>query len=283
MAVRKDTLFEQFLAPIVRLLIDEPALQRFHESTDWVAVYDRFSRPDLSYPDYYRDQNYHGIAGGYLNPGAAVSYDPITQYVLFPQETLLRQTLVSKIQGQPRRMLDLGCGTGSTTLLLKQAFPQTEVIGLDLSPYMLFMGDRKATAAGLEIQFIQGDATQTGFPSASFDVVTATLLFHETPPEAAAKILREAFRLLTPGGQILILDGNQQTLRQTNWLTQVFEEPYIHAYADGSLDAWLARAGFQQVKTEDQWWINQISSGLKPLSLANLSTAEDEDLQFALA
>ena len=285
MAVRKDTIFERFLAPVIRLLIDEPALQRFYETTDWQAASDRFQRDDLSYPAYYINQNYHGIEGGYLAPGAAVSYDPITQYVVLPNETLIRQGLVDRVQGQPRRILDLGCGTGSTTLLLKQAFPQAEVIGLDLSPYMLFMGDRKAQQAGLTIQFLHGNAEQTGFADAAFDVVTASLLFHEVPPTVAQAILREANRLLSVGGQVLILDGNQQTLRQTSWLNNVFEEPYIHAYAAGSVDAWMGAAGFRAVQTEDQWWLNQITRGVKPLpnqdfeplEAANPTVAQKED------
>jgi len=58
------------------------------------------------------------------------------------------------------RILDLGCGTGSTTLL-KQAFPQAEVIGLDLSPYMLVRAEHKAKAAGLDIHWRHGNAEQT--------------------------------------------------------------------------------------------------------------------------
>ncbi len=91
----------------------------------------------MAIPPYYSSQNFHGVKRGYLNPSAAVSYDPITQYVLVPGETVVRQALIDAIQVQPRRILDLGCGTGSTTLMLKQAFPQAEVLGLDLSPYML--------------------------------------------------------------------------------------------------------------------------------------------------
>lgn len=200
MVVRKDTIFEQFLAPIVRLFIDHSGLQRFYESTDWQQIRDRYERPDLVYPSYYTAHNFHGIEGGYLAPGAAVSYDPITQFVIVPNETLIRQSLVDKIQGQPRRMLDLGCGTGSTTVLLKKAFPQAEVIGIDLSPYMLYMADRKAKEVGLEIQFLHADAARTGWPDATFDLVTASLLFHETPPSVTQQILGEAYRLLTAGG-----------------------------------------------------------------------------------
>lgn len=267
MAVRKDTLFERFLAPIVsNFLIDREALQHYQQSKDWEREGDRFRRPDLEYPAYYRNSAFHGIENGYLTSSAAVTYDPITQYAVPPNETWVRQELVQRVRVQPRRILDLGCGTGSTTLLLKQAFPNAEVIGLDLSPYMLVVADEKAQKAGLEIQFIHGNAEQTGFPDASFDIVTASLLFHETPPAIAQAILQEAFRLLVTGGEVLILDGNQMTLRRLPWLMDIFEEPYIRAYAEGSVEAWMGTAGFGDVRKEDIWGIHQVVRGVKPIS-----------------
>ncbi len=290
MAVGKNSIYERFLAPVVRLLIDEEKLRSFYESVDWEQEGDRFRKPNLSYPSYYSSQNFHGIERGYLNSGAAVSYDPITQYALPPNETWVRQSLIDAIGGQPRRILDLGCGTGSTTLMLKQAFPQAEVIGLDLSPYMLVMADYKAKKAQLNIQFLHGNAEETGFPDASFDLVTASLLFHETPPPVSRTILRESFRLLKAGGEVLILDGNQKTIRQVDWLSDIFEEPYIRAYAGDSVDAWMGTAGFEAVQTQDVLWIHQLTRGIKPIPVQNpgsvstsrtatSSTADNEDLE----
>lgn len=267
MAVGQDTIWERFLQPVFRLLIDQEKQQQLYNSIDWQAQSDRFRCPDLSYPDYYKTQNFHGIEGGYLNPGAATSYDPVTQYVLPPNETWVRQGVIDAIQGRPRRILDLGCGTGSTTVMLKQAFPEAEVIGLDLSPYMLVMADQKAKTAGLTIQWCHGNAEETGFLDESFDAVTASLLFHETPPRVAKSILRESFRLVRAGGQVVILDGNQKTMRQVTWLTEVFEEPYIKAYAANSLDAWMGAAGFEAVQTQDWWGLNQVTQGMKPISV----------------
>lgn len=261
---QQNTLFERFLAPVFGLLIDREALKRYRDSKDWEAEADRFRQPSLHYPAYY-ERNFHGINKGYLSIDAAVTYDPVTQYVLPPNEDWVRRGLLERIRCQPRRILDLGCGTGSTTLLLKKAFPQAEVIGLDLSPYMLVVAADKAEQAKLDIQFRQGNAEQTGFPDASFDLVTASLLFHELPPLIACNVLQEAFRLLKPGGEALILDGNQSTLLQTDWLTQVFEEPYIKDYAAGSVDDWMTTAGFGEVSTEEVWWVNQVTRGLKPL------------------
>jgi len=273
---RQDTLWERFLSPVIRLFIDEEGLQRYAKSIDWQKEGDRLRRSDVTIPSYYSSQNFHGIENGYLNLGAAVSYDPITQHVLPPNETMVRQALIDSIQGKPRRILDLGCGTGSTTLMLKQAFPQAQVIGLDLSPYMLVRAEDKAKTASLDIQWHHGDAEKTGFPDASFDLVTASLLFHETPPAVSQAILRESFRLLTVGGEVLILDGNQKTLQHLEWLNNIFEEPYIRDFAAGSVDAWMGAAGFEAVQTQDFWLIHQVTRGVKPIPVEdtpNIQTA----------
>ncbi|WP_392530843.1 class I SAM-dependent methyltransferase [Nostoc sp. C117] len=270
MAVRQDTIWERFLSPVVRLFIDEDGLRHYADSIDWEKESDRFRRDDVIIPSYYSSQNFHGVTGGYLNSGAAVSYDPITQYVIPPNETIVRQALIDAIKVKPRRILDLGCGTGSTTLMLKQAFPQAEVIGLDLSPYMLVRAEHKAINAGLDIAWRHGNAEKTGLSDASFDLVTASLLFHETPDTVSLAILRESFRLLVTGGQVLILDGNQKTLRQLEWLNDLFEEPYIREYANASIDANMGAAGFEAVRTQDIWWINQVTSGIKPIVSENL-------------
>lgn len=262
---RQDTIWEVFLSPVVRFFINEEELKRYYQSIDWQQESDRFRRADITIPAYYSSQNFHGIEKGYLNPGAAVSYDPVTQYVLPPNETLVRQGLLDRIRVKPRRILDLGCGTGSTTLMLKQAFPQAQVIGLDLSPYMLVRAEDKANKAGLDIQLRHGNAEHTGFPDASFDLVTASLLFHETPPAVTQAILLECFRLLTVGGEVLILDGSQKTLRNLDWLNNIFEEPYIRDFAAGSVDAWMGKAGFEAVQTDEIWGIHQVTRGVKPL------------------
>ena len=265
MATGQDTLWEKFLQPIFGFLIDREALKELSEQIDWEAEGERLRDPNLSYPKYYSSQNFHGITGGYLNSGAAVTYDPVTKHALPPNEVWNREAVIKAIASSPQKIIDLGCGTGSTTIMIKRAFPNAEVIGLDLSPQMLVMSQYKAQQAGLDIHWQHGKAEATGFPDNEFDVVTASLLFHETPPEISLAILKEAYRLLKPGGQVIILDGHQKTLRNTTWLSDIFEEPYIREYAAGSVDAWLGKAGFERVLTEDVWWTNQLSTGVKSI------------------
>jgi ubiquinone/menaquinone biosynthesis C-methylase UbiE len=271
MAVRQDTLWEQFLSPLIQGMLDKEQMTRLRDRIDWAKAF-RLAETKVDedgqtlqfiYPDYYHTQNFHGIEGGYLTQTAAITYDPITQYVLPPYESWIRQQLIMGVYSEPRRILDLGCGTGSTTVLLKEAFPYAVVTGLDLSPYMLAVAEDKAQRLNLEIKWHHGKAESTQLRSASFDLVTASLLFHETPPKVTQEILAECWRLLAPGGQILILDGNQSTLRSLDWLNNVFEEPYIQTYAAGNLDDWLGNAGFKDVRTKNVYWLNQLTHGIK--------------------
>ncbi|MGB5633922.1 MAG: class I SAM-dependent methyltransferase [Waterburya sp.] len=266
MATGQDTLWEKFLQPIFGFLINSEELKELSDNIDWEVTSDRLRDPNLLYPEYYSSQNFHGIEGGYLTTGAAVTYDSVVKHALPPNEDWNREAVIKAITGSPLKILDLGCGTGSTTIMLKQTFPSSEVMGLDLSPQMLVMSEYKAQQAGLDISWVHGIAEATKFADDEFDVVTASLLFHEIPPSVSKAVLQEAYRLLKPGGQIIILDGHQKILRNTTWLTDIFEEPYIKEYAAGSIDAWLGKAGFSQVLTEDVWWTNQLSTGVKSIN-----------------
>ncbi|RUR85723.1 methyltransferase type 11 [Chlorogloeopsis fritschii PCC 6912] len=254
------------LKSIVRLLIGEDRLL-FYETIDWQHQSDRFRKPELVYPHYYSSQNFHGIENGYLNRVAAITYDPVAAFASPPNEAWIRQQLIAAIECQPTKILDLGCGTGSTTLMLKQAFPQAVAIGLDLSPYMLVVADYKARQAGLNIQWQHGLAENTGLEEVAFDLVTVSFLLHETPPKISQLILRECFRLIKPGGQVIVLDGNQKRLRHANWLIKIFKEPYSKAYAAESVDEWMRAAGFVSVQTEYVGWIDQLTRGTKAIAV----------------
>ncbi len=265
MSTKQNTLWESFLQPIFQLIIDPKPLKELSTKIDWETLASQFSQPNITYPNYYLNGKFHGIEAGYLTKDAAITYDPITQYVLPPNETWVRQELIETISGKPRRILDLGCGTGSTTLMLKQTFPEAEVTGLDLSPYMLVMAEYKAKQARLSVNWQHSKAETTGLKDGSFELVTASLLFNEIPTSVSKAILQECFRLLVPGGQVIILDGNQYTIRHSDWLTNVFEEPYMREYSQGSIDAWLGATGFEAIQTEHIWWIHQVTRGIKPI------------------
>lgn len=263
---------QKILQAGVRRLIGDQN-QHLYDSLDWAQACTAFQKKDPQYPDYYA-QDFHGIEGGYLTPVAAVTYDAVTAIASPPSEEALRQQLIQQVSGNPQHILDLGCGTGSTTIKLKQAFPTATVIGLDLSPYMLVMADYKAQAVGVKIEWEQGLAEATHLETGRFDVVTASMLFHELPPHQSRCVLREALRLCQPGGQVLTLDGNQNKLRRLDWLIQLFREPYSKVYAAESIEDWMQSLGYQTQPTRYVGWIHQINVGYKPQVLAANNRAE---------
>lgn len=265
MILSPNQILQLLFKSIIRFAIGKEKL-RLYEATNWEEEGDRFRKNELTYPQYYSSQNFHGIENGYLNPIAAITYDLVTAFASPPNETWIRQQLVAAIECQPKMILDLGCGTASMTLMLKQAYPQATVIGLDLSTHMLAIADHKARKAKLEIDLLHGLAESTGLKSADFDLVTVSFLLHETPVKISQLILQECFRLIKPGGELIVLDGSQKILRRADWLIKLFKEPYSKVYANGSVDNWMKMAGFDWVQTNYIGWISQLTRGVKSIS-----------------
>jgi SAM-dependent methyltransferase len=103
----------------------------------------------------------------------------------------------------PRRILDLGCTVGNSTLPWVEAFPEAEVHGIDVCAPVLRYAHARAESLGRRVHFSQQNAERTRFPDGHFDVVMSCLLVHETSRQALSRILKEAHRLLAPGGVML--------------------------------------------------------------------------------
>ncbi|WP_434443900.1 class I SAM-dependent methyltransferase [Lentzea sp. E54] len=102
---------------------------------------------------------------------------------------------------------DLGCGTGSLSVLLAEA--GHDVCGLDLSARMVKAARAKASAAGVAAAFATGDAAHLPYPEASFDVVLARHVLWALPDPAAALV--EWVSLLRPDGVLLLVEGRWST------------------------------------------------------------------------
>ena len=105
-------------------------------------------------------------------------------------------------------VLDLGCGTGA--LAQRLARQGGQVTGIDTSPAMLAQATRRVRAQGLESRVTLRELgiaeLDTAFGDASFDAVTATLLFSELSPDERDYALAQARRVLVPGGPLLVAD-----------------------------------------------------------------------------
>jgi SAM-dependent methyltransferase len=107
---------------------------------------------------------------------------------------------------KPRRILDLGCTVGHSTLPFKTAFPDAEVWGVDVAAAQLEYAHARAGALGLDVNFAQMNAEKTEFESGSFDLVVSHILLHETSTRAMPRIFDECQRLLSPGGLMIHAD-----------------------------------------------------------------------------
>ena len=145
----------------------------------------------------------------------AWAYDGLTQLLTVGQERRLRARTIALASLLPAaQVLDVGCGTGSLTLLAKQHVgPAGFVCGLDASPEMIQTAQRKARRAGVKVDFRLGVAEALPFPDGAFDVVLSSLMMHHLPDELKRAGLREINRVLRPGGRLVIVDARRPTGR----------------------------------------------------------------------
>ena len=132
-------------------------------------------------------------------------YDPLVR--LTTREDHFKRMLVEQAApGAGRRVLDLGCGTGTLAILVKRTQPYADVAGLDADPEMLERASSKAAEAGVEIEFDEGYSTALPYDDESVDLVLSTLFFHHLDPEPKRQTVEEIARVLRPGGRLHVAD-----------------------------------------------------------------------------
>ena len=232
-----------------------------------------------NYPDYYL-QNFHHQTDGYLSDHSASLYDlqveilfngtadPMRRRVLSP--LLAGLTAFSDRPASRIRVLDVATGTGRTLRQLRGALPKAQLIGLDLSSAYLRQANRWLSALPGELpQLVQGNGEAMPFAEASVQGVTCVFLLHELPPEARQQVLEEAFRVLEPGG-ILVLADSVQLADSPQFSTvmenfrRVFHEPYYRDYIGDAIDQRLNAVGFELLSAETHF-MTRIWSARKPV------------------
>ena len=110
--------------------------------------------------------------------------------------------------GKPENVLDVACGTGDVSFRLHELFPKARITGLDLSPGMLRIADRKLSDmdrnARDKITFIEGDSLDIPFADQTFDMVTVAYGVRNF--ERLEDGYREMRRVLKPGGVICVIE-----------------------------------------------------------------------------
>lgn len=138
-------------------------------------------------------------------------YDTLVNVLTLGQTIRLRRmTIDAALLQEGESVLDVGCGTGGVTIPSKNRVGRSgRAAGIDPSPEMISVARRKAARLRLMIDFRIGVIEALAFPDASFDAVTSSLMMHHLPPDLQKRGMAEIYRVLKPGGRLLIADTTQ--------------------------------------------------------------------------
>lgn len=159
---------------------------------------------------------------------------------------------------------DLGAGEGLVSQLL--AHRARQVWCIDNSPRMVEVGTELARKNGLaNLEYILGNLEQVPLPDAAVDLaILSQALHHARHPQRAVE---EAFRILRPGGQVLVLDLNEHAFEKAR---ELYADVWL-GFKESALHAFLKKAGFIKVEvtavakeTVDPHFETLLASGLKP-------------------
>lgn len=139
---------------------------------------------------------------------------------------LIAHTIAERAQGQPVRLLDLGCGSGAFSAAAVQQIPNLKIVAVDASAKSLLVG--KTLLGEEQIDWIESDITSpelfAKLGAQSFDVVFTGWTLHEIGSDQLPELYRNCFQLLKPSGQLFNFDfmerGDPEEQRYLNELTR---------------------------------------------------------------
>ncbi len=232
-----------------------------------------------NYPNYYL-QNFHHQTDGYLSDHSAGLYD-LQVEILFngTADSMRRRTLAPLKRGLNKfkdrnpgslRVLDVATGTGRTLQQIRGAFPDIELLGIDLSAAYLKQASKYFNNQNGEFaQLLRGNAEQLPFTNNSMQGVTCVFLLHELPGKVRQNVLNECWRVLEPGGILVLADSIQisdspQFEAVMENFHRVFHEPYYRDYINDDITSRINSAGFIGITAESHF-MTRVWSANKPL------------------
>ena len=171
-------------------------------------------------------------------------------------EILKRLQLSDALSAHPR-ILDMGCGLGATLRSIARRLPTAELKGITLVPWQLEQGRllNQSSPDFTNVELDLGDYERTTYPSASFDAVYALESSCYGNGANKSKLVREAHRVLRPGGRFVVADGflgpgklrgpQQQVCRRLCDCWAISNLGEVHAFARE-----LERTGFSNIVIE---------------------------------
>lgn len=113
------------------------------------------------------------------------------------------------------RILEVGCAGGLLCHLLKKRLPNAQITGLDFDTGHIEYAKKKADELGLQCDFIPGDATELPFEDNTFDTCYSHTVMNFCDP---VKFVGEQYRVLKPGGKIVIMDVYNRGVKPEEWI-----------------------------------------------------------------
>ena len=139
---------------------------------------------------------------------SAFGYDLLVWLLSLGRERAFRERLVALARLEPAQsVLDIGCGTGSLTIVAKHSVGASgRVHGIDAGPEMIARARKKAAKARVDVEFTTAVVEALPFPDRDFDAVLSALMLHHLPRAVREQCAREVYRVLKPGGLVLVAD-----------------------------------------------------------------------------